>query len=91
MWCSQWYGSTIQFNSEASTYINTNQLGTYTYTYTATDTQNNTNTNTRQVSIVDTTSPVITITGDTTINHEVNTTYTDQGATATIIMMNLLL
>ena len=37
----------------------------------------------RTVNIVDTTKPVITINGATTINHQAGTTYTDRGATCT--------
>lgn len=36
---------------------------------------------TRTVNVIDTTPPVITLTGSTPLDHEVNTTYTDAGAT----------
>jgi len=63
--------------------VNTNLIGTYTLTYTATDSSGNTGTATRTVNVVDTTAPVITITGSNPINVGRGTTYTDAGATAT--------
>jgi len=68
---------------------------TYTLTYSATDQTGNTGSATRTVvvgtgvtatttpEVVDTTSPVITLIGNTTESIEQNTTYTDAGATAT--------
>ena len=44
--------------------VNTNQVGSYTITYFATDPSGNISTATRTVNVVDTTAPVITITGD---------------------------
>ena len=38
---------------------------------------------TRTVNVVDTTLPVITLTGESTVTIEVDSTYTDAGATAT--------
>ena len=52
-------------------------------TYTATDLDNNTATATRTVNVVDTTSPVITVTGDNPVTVELGAAYTDAGATAT--------
>ena len=43
-----------------------NTVGSYTITYTATDLDNNTATATRTVNVVDTTAPVITVTGTIT-------------------------
>jgi hypothetical protein len=63
--------------------VNTSTVGTYTITYTATDLDNNTATATRTVNVVDTTSPVVTVTGDNPATVELGTTYTDAGATAT--------
>mgnify|MGYP000926751280 CR=1 FL=1 len=62
--------------------VNGNALGTYTITYTATDAALNTGTATRTVTVVDTTNPVITLSGDATVIVEVGSTYTDEGATA---------
>ena len=63
--------------------INENTLGIYIITYNVSDSSGNAATEvTRTVNVVDNTSPVITLTGSTTVNHEANTTYTDQGATA---------
>jgi hypothetical protein len=56
--------------------------GSYTIIYTATDGHNNTATKTRTVNVVDTTPPVITITGDNPATVECHTSYTDAGATA---------
>ena len=67
----------------ASGTVDTSVVGSYTITYTATDLDNNTATATRTVNVVDTTAPVITVTGDNPATHELGTTYTDAGATAT--------
>ena len=63
--------------------VNTSKLGTYTITYTATDSVGNTATKTRTVSIVDTTPPVITLNGNSSITLEYGSTYSEAGATAT--------
>ena len=64
--------------------VDTSVVGSYTVTYTATDSSGNEATAvTRTVNVVDTTAPVITITGDATVTIEVGATYTDAGATAT--------
>ncbi|MDB4661738.1 DUF5011 domain-containing protein, partial [Gammaproteobacteria bacterium] len=63
--------------------VDTNTVGTYTITYTATDLDNNTSTATRTVNVVDTTAPVVTVTGDNPATVELGTSYTDAGATAT--------
>ena len=55
---------------------------TYVITYTATDASGNTGTATRTVTVVDTTAPVVTVTGDTSVTVELGSTYTDAGATA---------
>ena len=60
-----------------------NALGSYTVTYTAQDSSGNGATTTRAVNVVDTTAPVITLTGSSTVNVVVGTSYTDAGATAT--------
>ena len=65
----------------------TSILGTYTLTYTATDSSGNVDTKTRTVNVVDvfvldSTPPVITITGANPINVTKGTTYEDAGATA---------
>jgi hypothetical protein len=63
--------------------VDTSAVGSYTLTYTATDKSGNTATATRVVNVVDTTSPVITLTGDNPITHELGAVYTDAGATVT--------
>ena len=63
--------------------VDTNSVGTYLITYTATDKDNNTATATRTVNVVDTTVPVITVTGDNPATTELGETYTDAGATVT--------
>jgi hypothetical protein len=74
------HGST---NVVSSGTVDTNTVGTYTITYTATDLDNNTATASRTVNVVDTTAPVVTVTGDNPATVELGTSYTDAGATAT--------
>lgn len=81
-------GVTVYDQDGSSTYtttgtVDTNVLGTYALTYTATDNSGNQATATRTVNVVDTTTPVITLIGDSQVNVEVGSTYTDAGATAT--------
>ena len=64
--------------------VDTSTVGDYTVTYNVTDTSGNAAIEvTRTVSVVDTTAPVITLLGDSSVTIEVNSTYTDAGATAT--------
>ena len=80
-------GVTVYDQDGSSTYtttgtVDTNVLGAYTLTYTAVDNSGNQATATRTVNVVDTTAPVITLVGDSQVNLEVGSTYTDAGATA---------
>ena len=52
-------------------------------TYSATDLDGNSASATRTVNVVDTTAPVVTVTGDNPATVELGGTYTDAGATAT--------
>jgi hypothetical protein len=63
--------------------VNTNVVGSYVITYTATDKDGNTATATRTVNVVDTTQPVVSVTGANPVTVELGETYTDAGATAT--------
>ena len=63
--------------------VDSNTVGSYTITYSATDFFGNTSTATRIVNVVDTTAPVVTVTGDNPATAELGDTYTDAGATAT--------
>jgi len=64
--------------------VDTTTVGTYTVTYNASDAAGNNATEvTRTVNVVDSTAPVITLTGEATVTLEVGATYTDLGATAT--------
>jgi len=61
--------------------VNSNAGGSYTLTYNVSDAANNAATTiTRNVIVADTTVPTITLTGNSTINHEQGTAYTDAGA-----------
>jgi len=79
-------GATIADNCSATltvtNNVDENTLGTYTVTYTATDSSGNETTATRTVEVVDTTIPVITLTGDNPQIVDLYTTYTELGATA---------
>ena len=64
--------------------VNTAIIGSYTVTYNVSDTAGNAATQvTRTVNVVDTTVPVITLSGDATVTIWVGAVYTDAGATAT--------
>ena len=64
--------------------VNTNVVGSYTITYNVSDAAGNAATQvSRTVNVVDTTAPVITLTGDATVTVEVGAIYTDSGANAT--------
>jgi hypothetical protein len=64
--------------------VNTNALGTYMLEYRKTDNAGNTSTGvTRTVTVADTTAPVITVLGPTSLTHERDRTYVDSGATWT--------
>ncbi len=64
--------------------VDTNTVGTYTITYNVSDDGNAAAEVTRTVNVAaDAVAPVITLTGDATINIMVGDAFTDQGATAT--------
>nr|WP_321234047.1 immunoglobulin-like domain-containing protein [uncultured Psychroserpens sp.] len=64
--------------------VNTNVIGTYSVTYNVSDAAGNAAAEvTRTVTVSDTTAPVITLIGASTINLNVGDTYNEQGATAT--------
>ena len=64
--------------------VDTSTVGSYTVTYSATDAAGNAATQvTRTVNVVDTTAPVITVTGANPATVELGASYTDTGATAT--------
>ena len=68
--------------------VDTSTVGTYTVTYDVSDANNNDAVQViRTVNVVDTTLPVITLSGDATVTIEVGSTYTDAGATALITTM----
>jgi hypothetical protein len=62
--------------------VDANTLGTYTVYYTATDASNNEGSNTRTVITRDTIAPFITLTGDSNLTINQDSTYTELGATA---------
>ena len=64
--------------------VNTSIAGTYTLTYSVSDAAGNNASATRTVNVIaDTTAPVITLNGASTITLELGQVYTEQGATAT--------
>ena len=72
----------------SSSNVDTTAVGSYTVTYTATDKDGNTATATRTVNVVDTTAPVVTVTGEDPATTELGATYDDAGATATDLIWN---
>ena len=62
--------------------VDVNTVGTYIITYTATDSSGNQATVTRTVNVVDTTAPVVTLVGASTIIVETGNAYVEPGATA---------
>lgn len=62
--------------------VNTSLIGNYTVVYSVNDSAGNIVTATRNVSVVDTTSPIITLNGAGSITITQNGTYTEFGATA---------
>ncbi|MBH9742248.1 immunoglobulin-like domain-containing protein [Vibrio navarrensis] len=62
--------------------VNTSMLGRYTITYTAIDSAGNTNSAYRVVDVTDTIAPVVTLSGNTTIEQLASEDFTDPGATA---------
>ena len=64
--------------------VNSGVAGVYVLTYTAVDSEGNTaKPLTRTVTVADTTAPVITLLGESTVEVDQNASYTDAGATAT--------
>ena len=57
--------------------VDVNTVGTYTVTYTVSDSSANSATASRTVNVVDTTAPVITITGADPVDVDLGTTYSD--------------
>jgi hypothetical protein len=62
--------------------VNVNSPGSYTLTYSATDPTGNIGSATRTVNVVDTSAPVVTLTGSAIMTVECHTSFTDPGATA---------
>jgi len=63
--------------------VDTATVAAYTITYSATDAASNVATEvTRTVNVIDVTPPVITINGENPLDHLLNTTYSDAGASA---------
>jgi hypothetical protein len=65
-----------------SSNVDVNVPGAYSVTYTATDPSGNTQTATRVVNVADSTPPVITLNGASSMTIECHTSFTDPGATA---------
>lgn len=69
--------------TEVTDNVNYNVLGTYTVTVKATDTSGNETSQTFNVTVEDTTAPVISITGSASMNVEAGTSFTDPGVVVT--------
>lgn len=67
----------------ASGSVDPNAVGSYSIVYTASDSGGRTTTLTRTVNVVDTTAPVVTLNGASSVTVECHTSYTDAGASAT--------
>jgi len=77
----------ISGNISVTGTVDANTVGAYTLSYNVTDAAGNSATTiNRTVNVADTGAPTITITGDNPVNHELNTTYTDLGATASDVV-----
>ena len=73
----------VTANIESTGTVDTTKLGKYILSYNVSDAAENTATAViRTVTVADTTAPVITIKGSTTVNVETGGTYVDEGATA---------
>ena len=73
----------ISANISTTGFVATTTLGTYTISYNVSDSSGNSaNTVTRTVNVVDTTAPVITLNGSSTVALVVGDSYTDAGVTA---------
>ncbi len=71
-------------NATVTGIVNTSLVGSYTITYSCTDSSGNSASEvTRTVDVVDTTNPVITLTGLSSITLEVHDTYYEEGAICT--------
>jgi uncharacterized repeat protein (TIGR01451 family) len=66
----------------ASGSVNPDVVGSYSITYTATDSGGRTATVVRTVNVVDTTAPLVTLNGPSSVTVECHTVYTDAGASA---------
>ena len=63
--------------------MNTSIVGVYTLTYKKVDMSGNSTMTTRSITVVDTTPPVITLSGTSSLTILQNSTYTDAGASCT--------
>jgi uncharacterized repeat protein (TIGR01451 family) len=70
-------------NVNASGSVNPDVVGSYSIVYTASDSGGRTTTVTRVVNVVDTTAPLVTLNGSSSVTVECHTVYTDAGASAT--------
>ena len=75
------YGNSLQVATSST--VDINILGNYQITYSAIDNDGNTHSIIRSVIVRDTTSPVITLVGNSTVTLQLNSNYSEQGANAT--------
>gem|GEM_PF-793928 len=73
----------VSVTNDASTAVNIHEPGNYTVTFRAEDSHGNISTTTRQVQVIDTTPPVVTITGANPMTVQCGSTFEEPTVTAT--------
>lgn len=77
------YDGNVSSSIVISGVVNTSALGTYSVTYTVEDSSGNTDSTTRAVIVQDTTAPVVTLIGDSSVTIQFGNIYEEEGSSAT--------